>query len=85
MNVRERNALLDECIKEYKQVHDRFFPRKGPLTDEDWKECFDRMNMIADKYKPEIPNFSEKICMAFMDDLEEFHKKWKSYSEQNSN
>lgn len=78
MKVPERNKMISECAGELQKVHDDFFPRGKPLEDSEWEECVKKMDCIAFKYK-EIPNISGSLCMAFLNDIEEYHKKWIKY------
>lgn len=68
--------MIAECVAEYQKVHDEFFPRGKPLDDSRWKECIKQMDEITAKYKREIPTIAGSICMAYLDDIEEYHKKW---------
>lgn len=79
MNVKERNKVIAECVAAFQKVHDDFFPRGKPLGDEEWKNCIDAMDEVAERYRKEIPTISGKLCMAFLDDIEEYHKKWTEY------
>lgn len=79
MTVHDRNSLIDNCIVEMKVVHDKYFPRGKPLSDSDWRKCIDEMNEVAEKYKEEIPMISGRLCMTFLDDIEEYHRKWIEY------
>jgi hypothetical protein len=76
MTVPERNKMIAECVSEFQEVHDKYFPRGKPLEDEDWTECVKAMDSVAAKYRKDIPTISGKLCMAFLDDIEEYHKKW---------
>ena len=78
MKVPERNKLISECIRELEKVHDDFFPRGKPLDDSEWEELVQKMDGISFKYK-EIPNISAQLCMTFLNDIEEYHKKWINY------
>lgn len=79
MKVAERNTMIAECVGEYQKIHDEYFPRGKPLEDSEWEEVIGKMDAISDKYKKEIPNISASICMAYLDDIEEYHKKWVTY------
>lgn len=79
MKVPERNKLISECIKEFEKVHDDFFPRGKPLEDLEWEECIKKMDLIAEKYRKEIPNISGQLCMVFLNDIQEYHEKWEKY------
>lgn len=76
MKVPERNKLISDCVSEYQKIHDDYFPRGSPLNDEQWEECIHKMDEVSAKYKEDIPNISGALCMAFLDDIEEYHKKW---------
>lgn len=82
MKVPERNALIDECISEFEKIHHEYFPRGDCLSDEKYEELINKMNDVAEKYKKDIPNISGDLCMAFLDDIEEYHKKWKKYKQK---
>ena len=84
MNVLERNTMIADCVKEFQEVHDMYFPRGKPLEDEQWQSCIDKMDAIAAKYKKEIPNISGALCMAYLNDIEEYHKKWKKWLDENT-
>ena len=75
MKVPERNKLISDCVSEYQKIHDDYFPRGSPLNDKQWEECIHKMDEISEKYK-KIPNISGALCMAYLDDIEEYHKKW---------
>ena len=84
MNVKERNKVIAECITEFQKVHDDFFPRGKPLSDDEWQYCIAAMADVAEKYRKDIPTISGKLCMAFLDDIEEYHKKWTEYLNEKS-
>lgn len=79
MKVQERNNLIAECVSRYQQVHDKYFPRGKPLEDPEYEDCIHEMDAIALEYKKTIPNISGTICMAYLDDIQEYHEKWKDY------
>ena len=82
MKVTERNALLDACISEYVNLHHECFPRGDCMTDEMWEEVVRRMDEIGAKYKNSpIGNISGTLEQAFLDDIEEYDKKWRKYKE----
>lgn len=83
MTVQERNDLISKCISEYKDIHDKYFPRGGALSDSDWETYIRDMDGVAEKYKDTgVKNISAKLCMVFLDDVEEYHKKWKAYKNE---
>ena len=67
---------ISECIDEFQKIHDECFPRGMPLSDEQWEACIKRMDEVAKKYKDTIPEIAGALCMAYLDDIEEYHKKW---------
>lgn len=67
---------IGECIDEFQNIHDECFPRGMPLSDEQWETCIKRMDEAAKKYKDTIPEIAGALCMAYLDDIEEYHKKW---------
>lgn len=79
MKVPERNKLIAECIGKYQKIHDDYFPRGKPLEDEEWEECIDKMDEVAGQYKKDIPEISGRLCMVFLDDIQEYHEKWINY------
>lgn len=78
MRVPERNKMIAECAKELQKVHDDYFPRGNPLEDSEWEEVIKVMDGVTSKYT-EIPNISGELAMAFLNDIEEYHKKWIKY------
>lgn len=74
--IEGNEEMIADCISEYRKVHDDFFPRGKPLEDAQWEECIKQMDEITAKYKREIPTIAGSIAMAFLDDIEEYHKKW---------
>ena len=76
MKVPERNKMIADCVSEFQRIHDEYFPRGKPLDDGDWEKCVKAMDSIADKYRKDIPTISGKLCMVYLDDIEEYHKKW---------
>jgi len=80
MKVPERNKMIAECITEFQKVHDDYFPRGKPLDDKQWEDAIHKMDEIALKYRKDIPNISGKLCMIFLEDIEEYDKKWKAYN-----
>lgn len=83
MNVAERNKLIADCVGEYQKLHDEYFPRGEPLSDDKWAALIQKMEKVAEKYT-KIPTISGKLCMAYLDDVEEYHKKWTKYKENQS-
>ena len=79
MKVADRNKLIAECVGEYQKVHDENFPRGKPLDDSEWEKLVHKMDAIADKYRSEIPNISGSLCMAYLNDIEEYDRKWRKY------
>lgn len=79
MKVPERNRLIAECVHEVQKIHDEFFPRGKPLEDSEWSECIAKMDEVLAEYRKEIPNISGAVCMAYLDDIEEYHYKWIDY------
>ena len=78
MTIEERNALIDQMLVDYKICHDKHFPDKKPLADDDWVNTVNEMDAVANKYKDtNIVSLSNKICMAFLDDIELVDKLWK--------
>lgn len=77
MTVEERNDLIDDAIVLYKGCHDKYFPTGRSLTNKEWHDFVGEMDSIAEKYKPtNIALISGKLCMAFLDDMQEIHEKW---------
>lgn len=77
MTIKERNKLIDDALVEYKVCHDKYFPIGKALTDPEWEEFISHLNAIADKYKDtNISMLSDKLLIAFLDDVEFVHKKW---------
>ena len=84
MTVPERNALIDKCISELSVIHHEYFPRGDCPSDEAWEELINKMNEVGDKYKNSpIKNISGTLVMAFLDDIEEYDKKWRKYKNGN--
>lgn len=81
MKVQERNNLIAECVSRLQEVHDKYFPRGKPLDDTEYEKCIKDMDAVALEYKKTIPNISGAICMAYLDDIQEYHEKWKDYLE----
>ena len=50
---------------------------------EQWEDAIHKMDEIALKYKKDIPSISGKLCMIFLEDIEEYDKKWKAYNSDN--
>lgn len=77
MTIEQRNDQIDQMLVDYKICHDKYFPKGGPLTDNEWLNAVLEMDAVANKYKDTtIVSLSNKICMAFLDDIELTHKKW---------
>lgn len=77
MTIEQRNDLIDQMLVDYKICFTKHFPNKRPLQDEEWKDTISEFDAVANKYKEtNIVSLSNKICMAFLDDIELTHKKW---------
>jgi len=82
MKVPERNALIDTCISELATLHHEYFPRGDSMSDEKWEEVIHKMDEIGAKFKDSpIKNISGVLEQAFLDDIEEYDKKWRQYKE----
>lgn len=77
MTIEQRNGLIDQMLVDYKICFTKHFPCKRPLTDTEWRDAIKEFDAVANKYKDtNIVSLSNKICMAFLDDIELTHKKW---------
>ena len=85
MTIEQRNDQIDQMLVDYKICHDKHFPKRRPLTDDEWVNTVTEMDAVANKYKDTtIVSLSDKICLAFLDDIELTDKKWKEVlSKQN--
>ena len=79
MKVPERNKLIAKCAGEMQKVHDDYFPRGKPLEDDEWERCIKEMDSVALNYRKDIPNISGSLCMVYLNDIEEYHRKWEDY------
>ena len=82
MKAADRNNLMYEAIQEFQKCHDKYFPTKRSLNDSEWESFIHEMDAIADKYKDnpiKISVFVGKICMVYLDDIQEYDKKWRDY------
>ena len=76
-DIEKINAGLDELL----QIHNHYFPRGNPLDDLQWKECITKVDDTVKAYKDDIPSIMGALGMAFLDDIEEYDKKWRKYKE----
>jgi tRNA splicing ligase len=76
-DVEKISTGLDELL----QIHNQYFPRGNPLDDSQWKECISQIDDTVKKYKDDIPSIMGALGMAFLDDIEEYDKKWRQYKE----
>lgn len=77
MTIEQRNDLIDQMLVDYKICFTKHFPCRRPLTNKEWQEAITEFDAVANKYKEtNIVSLSNKICMAFLDDIELTHKKW---------
>lgn len=77
--IRVRNKEIEQMMAEYKECHDRHFP-KQPLTDTQWRKAIAEMDDIADKYRDkDYAPLSYKLNQAFLDDIEMADKIWKEF------
>lgn len=73
---------IKECIDELQKIHDECFPRGMPLNDEQWTSCIGRMDETTKRYKDTIPEIAGALSMAYLDDIEEYNKKWIEHLKQ---
>lgn len=78
MTFNDRNNMIDDVIKKYKCIHDRYTSGTKILADDEWRTYIYSMDAIREMYKDtSIAELSGKLCQAFLDDTELVQKKLK--------
>lgn len=76
MTFNERNEYIDDAIKQFKALHDKYTSGLDILTDEQWKTYIDEMYAIEKLYlNSNLEGIMGRLCQAFLDDTELVQKK----------
>ena len=78
MTIAERHQKVEEMTATFLVLHEKYFPPKRSLTDEEWEKLIEEMNAIAAKYKGQkLEDLAGELCMCFLNDIERIHKAWR--------
>lgn len=83
MTFKQRNNEVDDMLVKFKLLHDKYTSSRKLLTDEEWKEYIDSMDVICAEHKgTNLEMLAGKLCMAFLDDTEMLQKKLRELNEK---
>ncbi len=78
MTFKERNEYIDDAIKQFKALHDKYTSGLEILTDEQWKTYIGGMDAIRENYlNSNLEDIIGRLCQVFLDDTEMAQKKLK--------
>ena len=84
MTFNQRNDYVEDVLRQFKTLHDRYTSENKQLTDSEWKSYIDSMDAIAGMYKDSnLEDFVGKLCMVFLDDTEMMQKKLREINNDN--
>lgn len=78
MTIQERNEEIKIIWAEMKSRHEKYFPPKRSLTDEEWENCIDDFFYTKDRWKgTNMEDFAGELSMVFLNDIERINKAWR--------
>lgn len=78
MTIAERHEEINKILAGLKVLHEKYFPPRRPLTDEEWKNYIADIWAVADKYKgTNLEDLAGELTMAFSNDIERVDKAWR--------
>lgn len=78
MTFNERNGYIDDAIKQFKALHDKYTSGLDILTDEQWKAYIGGMDAVRENYlNSNLEGIIGRLCQVFLDDTEMAQKKLK--------
>lgn len=77
MTIQDRHNDVNKILAEMKVLHEKYFPPRRSLTDEEWENCVDDFFYTTNRWKgTNLERFAGDVSMAFLDDIERVHKAW---------
>ena len=78
MTIAERHQKVKEMTATFLVLHEKYFPPKRPLTDEEWENYIADIWTVADRYKgTNLEALAGELTMAFNNDIERVDKAWR--------
>ena len=78
MTFNQRNEYIDDAIRQFKTLHDKYTSSSSILEDDEWKSYIGGMDAVAGMYKEtNLEDIIGRICMVFLDDTEYVQKRLK--------
>ena len=78
MTFNQRNEYIDDAIRQFKTLHDKYTGSSAILKDDEWETYINGMDAVAGMYKgTNLEDIIGRLCMTFLDDTELVQKKLK--------
>lgn len=78
MTISERHEEINKILAGLKVLHEKYFPPRRALTDEEWQAYINDIWEVADRYKgTNLEDLAGELTMAFSNDIERVDKAWR--------
>lgn len=78
MTISERHEEINKILASLKVLHEKYFPPRRPLTDEEYETCIDDFFYTTEQWKgTNLEDLAGEISMAFLNDIERVDKAWR--------